>query len=212
MFLVFSGKKGAGKDTIAAEIIKKFPNIKFQRIGLADYLKEICINLYGLSREVCFGIDKNVPTKYLWRDMPWYSSLQHKKFANNYVTHREFLQYFGSEVCRAIDESCWVNYLISSCTDPNIIYIVTDCRFPSEIEPLNKAGAITIRLTRNVYNDNHQSETALDGFAWTCNQLLDNSNITIEQTTRLAIFQINEQIKEKGLGYEKYLLQTMPTS
>ena len=40
--------------------------------NFADPLKEICINLFGLSYEQCYGQDswKNSPTKLLWENMP----------------------------------------------------------------------------------------------------------------------------------------------
>lgn len=199
MFLVFSGKKGAGKDTICAEIIKRNPHIKMVRVGLADYLKEICINLYNLDRKVCYGPNKDIDTKYYWRDMPWYNPEKHLDKFEKKVTHREFLQYFGSEICRSIDDKCWVNHLLNSCTDTNTIYCVTDVRFPSELKPLTcDIGTIVLRLLRNPFNDNHQSEVALDNWIFHSNEILDNSSISIDETVELAIKLFNEQSSRYG--------------
>ncbi|MAR66621.1 MAG: hypothetical protein CL833_05145, partial [Crocinitomicaceae bacterium] len=40
--------------------------------NFADALKEICMNLFGLSYEQCYGPDswKNSPTKHRWENMP----------------------------------------------------------------------------------------------------------------------------------------------
>lgn len=194
MFLIFSGKKGSGKDTICNEIMKRNPDVKMVKVGLADYLKEICINLYNLDRKVCFGPDKNVPTSYLWKNMPWYRWWKHWIKRNSYVTHREFLQHFGSEICRSIDDSCWVNYLINSCKDKDTVYCIIDARFPSEIKPLMKSGAGVVRLTRNVFNDKHQSEVALDNYPWKSYQIVDNRNSIVATTVHQAIRSINNQI------------------
>lgn len=199
MFLVFSGKKGAGKDTIAAEIMKKPSYFTFKRVGLADYLKEICIKLYGLDEKVCYSLNKDVPTKYIWRNMPWYRWWKYWTKRNKLVTHREFLQYFGSEICRSIDDSCWVNYIIRTCTDKNIIYVITDCRFPSELEPFQRAGAIIIRLTRNPYNDKHQSENALNNHKWGNFEKVDNSIMGIYETVKMTKHNIEEQLASKNM-------------
>ncbi len=205
MFLVFSGRKGAGKDTICAELIKRNPDIKMVRVGLADYLKEICINLYGLKRDVCFGVDKNVPTNYLWDNMPWYDEKKHSENKGRNVTHREFLQFFGSEVCRAIDDGCWINSLLNTCKDKDTIYCITDVRFPSELEPLMEEDrkTIVLRLLRNPFNDNHQSETALNDYRFFYDELLDNTEMTIEESVDEAVRLFN--IQAQGLGYKERL-------
>ena len=57
MFLVLSGKMGAGKDTVFSELKRKFPNKKFVRLAYGDYLKEICINVSKCVGEGLYGID-----------------------------------------------------------------------------------------------------------------------------------------------------------
>lgn len=200
MFLVLSGKKGSGKDTICAEIIKRNPNLKIVRIGLADYLKEICINLYGLDKDVCFGLDKNVPTKYLWEKMPWFNKEKHNDKIGQYVTHREFLQYFGSEICRSIDDSCWVNSLLNICKSEDTIYCITDVRFPSELIPLMSQKSVIIRLLRSPYNDTHQSEIALDNWPFYFDEKIDNTNVSIEKSVEMVVNAFNCQAQVFGIN------------
>lgn len=199
MFLVLSGKKGSGKDSIADRLIKDNPNVKFQKVGLADYLKEIVINLYGLERDICFGPDKNKETKYLWENMPWFNDTEHSDKRGKYVTHREFLQYFGSEICRSIDPCCWTNYLLRNCTKEDVIYINIDCRFPEELNSFLKGNALVIRLLRNPHNDPHISENALNDFPFCENQLLDNRDESLEMSVEKAVKLFNSQAQEKGL-------------
>lgn len=107
-----------------------------------------------------------------------------------HVTYRELLQYFGTDLLRKqLHEDVWVNALFSGYKpidrrteqdpdDSNINYpnwIITDMRFPNEIEAVKSKGGITIRVNRlnpqmqSFEQANHPSETALDDakFDWT---------------------------------------------
>ena len=59
--------------------------------------------------------------------------------------------------------------------------IIADVRFPNEAEAVENAGGKLVRLTRNVYNDNHSSEVALDDYPFT--NYIDNSDTNIEDLT-----------------------------
>ena len=98
------------------------------------------------------------------------------------ITYRELLQKVGTEAMRnVIHENVWVNalmadYNLSSVTwdeygnslqnvHPN--WIITDMRFPNEMDAVKAKGGITIRVNRtNRWNKpqdiEHASETALD--------------------------------------------------
>jgi hypothetical protein len=97
------------------------------------------------------------------------------------MTVREFLQRLGTDAMRnGLHENVWVNslmsdYKLNSYTRLNVTYIasklpnwiITDTRFPNELEAVKSKEAITIKVTRNwgstenLFN-NHPSETALD--------------------------------------------------
>ena len=103
------------------------------------------------------------------------------------ITVRKFLQLLGTECMRmGLHVNTWVNalfadytpthYLIGALdtklTDGDPVYpnwIITDMRFPNEIEAVKERNGITIRVHRDLYNGNahissipHASETALD--------------------------------------------------
>jgi len=95
------------------------------------------------------------------------------------MTAREFLQYFGTDICRGIWEPIWVNKCIKDIQrEGTELAIVTDVRFPNEAEAIEKAGGITLRLTRQVFDDQHTSETALDNYSF--KDYLDNNNCTVD--------------------------------
>ena len=125
--------------------------------SFADPLKSIAIQLFGLTEEQCYGTDedKNTPINIKWENMPNVIN------ASGFMTAREFLQHFGTDVCRGIKPDIWtsacINRILSSGTE---LAIVPDVRFPNEVESIQKAGGKVIRLTRKPHEDEHDSETA----------------------------------------------------
>ena len=62
--------------------------------------------------------------------------------------------------------------------------IITDARFPDEIQAVQDAGGKVIRFTRSPYKDEHQSEMALnpDVFNWKkFDAVIDNAKMTIDE-------------------------------
>jgi hypothetical protein len=75
--------------------------------------------------------------------------------------------------------------------------LFTDCRFPNEVEGVQSAGGKVIRFTRNPFEDDHHSETALDEdkFDWKkFDWVLDNKEMTISEQ--------NEAIYNKLVEWE----------
>lgn len=91
--IALSGRKGAGKNTIASFIKDWYCNYSERNYNsldddgkeyvrseltyecsFADTLKNFCIETLGLTYEQCYGTDeeKNSPTKYLWENAPKY--------------------------------------------------------------------------------------------------------------------------------------------
>lgn len=181
--------------------------------SFADILKEVAISLFGLTESQCFGTneEKNTYTKLKWADMPTFNwdSPNKRKLAFNqvkslgfalsdtwspddYMTSREFMQYFGTDICRKMYGDVWANATVNRITqdDPGI-GIITDCRFPNEVASVKNAGGVVIRLTRSVHStDEHHSETALDKnvYDWSnFDAVIDNANMTISQQNE-AVF------------------------
>ena len=181
--------------------------------SFADVLKEVGINLFGLTEEQCYGTNeqKNTYTKLKWSDMPTFNwdSPNKRKLAFNqvkalgfdlkdtwspddFMTGREFMQYFGTDICRKMYSDVWANATVNAIKrdDPGI-GIITDCRFPNEVEAVKNAGGVVIRLTRSVHGtDEHFSEKALDKdvFDWgKFDAVVDNANMTIQEQNE-AIF------------------------
>jgi hypothetical protein len=156
--------------------------------SFADGLKRLCIEFFGLTPEQVYGTDehKNTSTNILWKDMPFdaESRWMINKGASNYMTAREFMQYFGTDIMRKIYTSVHTDYTTDSIlNEQSKLAIVADVRFPNEVEAIKNIGGKVVRLNRNNHGDNHGSETALDeeNYDWeNFDIVIDNASCNIE--------------------------------
>ena len=145
-FILCSGMARHGKDT-SAELIKK--NLEEEGYSVlithyADLLKFICKNFFGWNGE--------------------------KDEAG-----RTLLQKIGTDCIRSQDPDYWVNFIVNLVKMFPYRYdfiIISDTRFPNEIERIHDAGfdVTHIRVVRSEFASSlteeqkkHPSETALDG-------------------------------------------------
>lgn len=173
--IAFSGRKQSGKST-SGEYLSSL-NKSGKSIGLyafADRLKkDICIDILDLTTDQCYGSDeqKNTTTNIVWNG---------KK-----LTAREVMEVVGTDIFRALKVDVWTTSTINRIKrDKPDIAIITDVRFPDEVESIKKIGGTVVRLTRNPFNANNYIENALDkeNFDWSnFDHILDNSNISKEE-------------------------------
>jgi len=178
--------------------------------SFADELKSFCINVLGLSWEQCYGSNenKNSLTHLRWENMPnvvtpeWVEELiigegisasydieQIKKegiygFSVHdlgFMTAREVLQYFGTEIVRKMYGPAWAKATVNKIKrERPILAIITDTRFEDEVDEVNDAGGKVIKLMRQPYNDEHESEKLNipnEKFA----AIINNSNMTLDE-------------------------------
>lgn len=175
------GKKQCGKDTsyqFIREILWKdqpiFPPSTVQRFAFADKLKDITADLFGVDRNKLDGSDaeKDSPTHIKWYNVAphlqtdFFGPFVYYQDMTEYVTHRELLQLFGTNACRAIHPDVWPYVTTRSIEKSNAkVAVITDVRFPNEIEALREIGSIIVKIYRQTNSNlatNHTSETALD--------------------------------------------------
>ena len=179
--------------------------------SFADPLKEFCINVFGLTWEQCYGSDaqKNSLSTIRWEDCPGVTTEitpqdpvdavvagrlgeYYKKCLSGLIYHepgymaaRQVLQYFGTDMCRKMVSNCWAKACLRKIKQENSeIAIITDCRFPDEVDTTHEEGGIVLRLTRNPYNDQHESERVLDqdNYDWNnFDYVLDNIHLSIPE-------------------------------
>ena len=134
MLVGICGKAGAGKDTIGDYLINKY---KFKKIALADPIKRLVKDVFALDDHTVY--DRVAREQPLERWPNW--------------TVRTLLQYIGTELFREnIDDAVWVKslwYKISDDKENN--YVVTDVRFPNELEFFETNGGdnfVSIKVVR----------------------------------------------------------------
>lgn len=180
--------------------VKMWPFVK--AYSFAEQLKIAVINIFGLTYEQCFGTDddKNSDTTIKWGDvaftLPPRTRGEMKKSGKleEFMTAREFMQHFGTDVCRKIAGDCWVDACFRKIQAENVpLAIITDGRFPNEMEAAERYNAKTIRLARAPHQDDHPSETALDDWEPKDFDLfLDNSEMSIQEQNDAVLAQMME--------------------
>ena len=175
MIIGINGKIGAGKDTVGTIIQGLLYTNKDQSSEIKKFagkMKQIASILTGISVEKfedqefkeCFldvewGTVQDIPLN----SIPPFADMQF----NVMMTVREFLQKLGTEAMRdGLHTNVWVNALFADYKKKSN-WIITDMRFPNEMEAVIKRHGITIRVTRPVKKSKntpklHSSETALD--------------------------------------------------
>lgn len=203
--------------------------------SFADHLKWICIKLFDIPFECCFGTDeqKNQVQEHLrWENMPGVitydsgakrlSQALSKHFTPNSsmgreggdldviaamglqiknegaMTAREFMQFFGTDVMRKMYEPIWVNACIKKIQqEQSGLAIIADVRFPNEAKAIEQAGGKVVRLTREVHEDNHSSEVALDDYPFT--DYIDNKIESID-VLMVKVKQFYRSLKEQNVS------------
>ena len=193
MIIGISGRMGSGKDTIGTIIQGLLLTNKNQSSEIKKFagkLKQIASILTGIPVEkfedqefkknlldVEWGTVQQIPLN----SIPPFADMQF----NVMMSVREFLQKLGTEAMRdGLHVNTWVNALFADYnatgynytgTENKVIqgeweypnWIITDMRFPNEMEAVVKRNGITIRVTRPAKKGKntarlHPSETSLD--------------------------------------------------
>lgn len=151
MIIAITGHKFSGKSTVA-RILGNATG--WEIVSFADKLKDITCVLSGCTREQLE--DYNFKENELVPDYlrPYCGNAEKPTF-------RAFLQYFGSEVMRGVNDNIWIDSTLSNYGED---CIVSDCRFPNEAKAVKARGGIVIKVVRPdvKVEDSHQSETRID--------------------------------------------------
>jgi len=158
--------------------------------GLADTLKDLCIDVLGLTYEQAYGTDKakNSKTNILWEDTPTWQNSSLNKNRNN-MTAREVLQYVGTDFFRKLDANVWINSVIRKIKrDKPEVALICDVRFKNEIVELQKEGAYIVGLTRDPYSkaDQHISEKEIEEALSLCDSICDNAKVGIKDSVKMV--------------------------
>ena len=161
-------------------------------LAYANPIKRYCADVLGLDWNKLNGspADKAEPTKYTWACTR--GKLPKGVTKDTPMTYRDVVIYIG-EFFRGFDEDAWVNatFLDAESSDTGLT-IIKDVRRLNEFEAIERRGGKTIRLLRDPYNDQHDTETALDSPNFDINRfsvVIDNIDMTLEETC-MTVFNV----------------------
>lgn len=140
--IAITGLKGSGKDTIASIICKH--DKSFKTIAFADRLKDVCALLFNWEREMLSG--RFVESRE-WREKPdefWTKELGVE------FTPRRALTSVGTDIIRGtIFNNIWDIIVKKEILDnPNINFVITDCRFANEIRMIKNLNGTIVQVER----------------------------------------------------------------
>lgn len=146
MIIGICGFIGSGKDTVADYLVNFH---EFRRESFASTLKDAVASVFGWDRTMLEGRTKEARE---WREQvdPWWAA----KLDMPTLTPRWVLQYWGTEVCRrAFHDDIWIASLENKLRNSRDNIVISDCRFPNEIESLKRAGGNIVWVQRGTLPD-----------------------------------------------------------
>lgn len=151
MIIGIAGYKGSGKDTAGSVLIQ---NYGFQRISFAKPIKDLVSDMFNIDR---YEIEGSCELTRELREDPSRGAYG--------MSQRKLLQDIGTGLRHIVHKDIWVDMTIKQCmADEN--YVITDVRFPNEVEAIHKDGGFVIGVKRPGFRgDGHESEHALDNTA-----------------------------------------------
>lgn len=161
------GLKRSGKDTFASRLVDAHG---FTRLAFADVMREALLALdpyvthVEMWEEESLGASLYVGTRL--ERLSDYVGLHGWERAKGHPEVRRLLQRFGTEAGRNIHgEDVWVNLTAAQVAAVPGPVVITDVRFPNEVDYVRRNGGKTARITRaGIVPDpnGHASETSVN--------------------------------------------------
>jgi hypothetical protein len=173
MIIGVCGDIGSGKDTLASILIDEK---SYTKLSFASSLKDAVSVIFGWNRDMLEGLTKESREWRETKDEWWANRLNIPG-----MTPRWVLQNWGTELFRIhFHQDIWlasVENKINKMDNKNIV--ITDCRFPNEIETIKRLGGKIICVKRDsCKGGQHASDTAWKNASF--DQVIDN-NGTLEE-------------------------------
>ncbi len=189
MIIGVVGYIGSGKGTVGDILVRDHG---YRRFAFADALKDAVATIFLWPRGLLEG-DSNASRAFRERVDPWWSN----KLGYE-VTPRLILQKMGTEACRhGIADNIWIAALEKRIHGYENV-VITDVRFPNEIDFIRSAGGVIVRVrrgedpTEEQLAKMHISETAWKGQAVDYTLINDSTMENLKDNVRFTLTELEK--------------------
>ena len=141
-------------------------------MSFAGTLKDAVSAVFGWDRELLEGRTQESRAWREQRDEWWSQRLEQE------ITPRYVLQQSGTEVCRqGYHDEIWVASLENRLRNSHNNVVITDCRFPNEIQAIHRAGGQVIRVCRGPEPEWYDLAVAANSGSYVAKQQLASYNV-----------------------------------
>jgi hypothetical protein len=175
MIIGVCGFIGSGKDTIADYLVNTH---EFRRDSFASTLKDAVSAVFGWDRTLVEGRTRQARE---WREQvdTWWA----KRLEMPGLTPRLVLQLWGTEVCRcAFHDDIWIASLENKLRHSQDVVVISDCRFPNEIDSIRRAGGSIIWVRRGSMPEWYDIAVAANQGSVVARQDLESRKIHASET------------------------------
>lgn len=152
-----TGKARSGKDTTAAHLIARYGYVRY---AFADVLREAALALDPIIDHVIEEHDYASTLRFL--RLSEVVEAEGWEAAKGHPEVRRTLQNYGVAI-RAVQPDFWVNVAMRKVDLDFRPAVVTDVRFPNEVDAIRDRGGVLVRVVRpGAVGNGHISETAID--------------------------------------------------
>jgi hypothetical protein len=180
MILGLSGYAQSGKDTAAGFLIER----GWKRLAFADALRD---SVYHLNPFVPMPLPDAPDHWARVRDIVDWKGWDVAKV--EYPEIRRLLQRMGTEVGRDLyGENFWVDRVLAQIRGGQN-YVITDVRFPNEVEAVHSVGGLVYRIYREGVGavNSHVSDSGIDDLEIDGILLNDGDLADLEQRVLMAV-------------------------
>lgn len=154
MIIGLSGKMGAGKDTVADILQEFYPHV--ERASFALKVKQIVALLTNTT------VEENMTAEGKASLAPGYTD----------ITLGRMQQLVGQGMRDVVCDDIWVRSVLTAARAKGGLTVITDVRYPNEVDMILAQGGVVFRLVRDPgataadtgRDTGHPSETALDDY------------------------------------------------